>query len=145
MHTLRTLQDLVKSFKNYGNSPFISWKEDGKTKRLSYADANELINAYSRGFLEIGLKPKDKVAIFSCNIPMWCVLTLSLNNAGLIDVPRGHDSEPDEINYILEHSKAKIAIVEDQNILEKFEKYKHRDLELVLSINKLPGIRMYLR
>lgn len=141
MHNLRTLQDLVKSFKNRGNSPFISWKEDGKVKRLSYAEAFETINAYSRGFLEIGLKHQDKLAVFSANVPLWPILTLAMNNAGLIDVPRGHDSEADEINYILEHSKAKIAIVENRVILERLKKYKHKNLELVLSLENIPGIK----
>ncbi len=141
MHNLRTLQDLVKTFKNIETLPFISWKESGLVKRLSYGEGLETINAYSRGFLEIGLKPQDKIAIFSSNIPLWIILTLAINNAALIDVPRGHDSEAEEINYILEHSKAKIAIVENQALLDKLRKYRHKHLELVLSIEMLPGVR----
>lgn len=141
MNQLRTVQDLVKSFLNYGNSSFISWKENGTTKCISYAKAYELINAYSRGFIEIGLKPKDKVAVFSANVPMWSVLTLAINNACLIDVPRGHDSEAEEINYILEHSGAKIAIVENEIIFQKLLQYGHKKLELILSLEKIEGVR----
>ena len=141
MNQIRTVQDLVKTFKNYGNSPFVCWKENGSTKNLSYGRAYELINSYSRGFLEIGLNPKDRIAIFSSNIPMWSVLTLAINNACLIDVPRGHDSDAEEINYILEHSKAKIAIVENEAVLEKLLKHKHSGLELILSIEKTSKAR----
>ncbi len=141
MQNLRTLQELVRSFKNIGPAPFLSWKENGLVKRISYAEGYESINAYSRGFLEIGLKPQDKIAIFSSNIPLWSILTLAINNAGLIDVPRGHDSEPEEINYILEHSKARIAIVENREILEKLNKHRHKELQLILSIEEIPGVR----
>ncbi|MEI6845846.1 MAG: long-chain fatty acid--CoA ligase, partial [Candidatus Firestonebacteria bacterium] len=141
MNQLQTIQDLVKSFRNYSGSNFVSWKEEGETKTLPYLRAFELINAYSRGFLEIGLNPKDRVAIFSSNVPMWSVLTLAINNACLIDVPRGQDSDAEEINYILEHSKAKVAIVENEIILQKLLKHKHKDLELVLSMDKIESVK----
>ncbi|OGF49124.1 MAG: hypothetical protein A2231_12470 [Candidatus Firestonebacteria bacterium RIFOXYA2_FULL_40_8] len=141
MNQIRTIQDLVKTFKNYGNSPFTSWKENEITKRISYAKAYEQINAYSRGFLEIGLQPKDRIAIFSSNVPVWSILTLAINNACLIDVPRGHDSDAEEINYILEHSKAKIVIVENEAVLQKLLKHKHAGVELILSMDKMAKVK----
>ncbi|OGF45200.1 MAG: hypothetical protein A2452_05050 [Candidatus Firestonebacteria bacterium RIFOXYC2_FULL_39_67] len=141
MNQIRTIQDLIKTFKNYGNTPFVSWKENGKTNSISYLKAHELINAYSSGFLEIGLNSKDRIAIFSSNVPMWSILTLAINNACLIDVPRGHDSDAEEINYILEHSRSKIVIVENEAILQRLLKHKHRGVELVLSLEKISKVR----
>jgi len=140
----KTLQDVVDSLSNRNESIAISWKEGREIKRISYIELYDQIINYSKGFLELGLEQGDRVAIFSKNVPEWLGLTLGIDNAGLIDVPRGENTNVDEIAYILGHSEPKIVIVEDEELLDKVEKAKNKNpnlnLELIVSINRIKGV-----
>ncbi|MBN2541848.1 long-chain fatty acid--CoA ligase [bacterium] len=136
---METIRDLVNNFKSFGDFPAISWKEGTKTQKLSHSQLYEQVQKYSRGLLELGLEPGDRVSLLSKNIPQWSILSLGIDNAGLIDVPRGYYSHPEELSYILEHSEAKVAIVEDQEFLDRLKKHKHRKLHLIYTINKIKG------
>ncbi|MEI7904412.1 MAG: AMP-binding protein [Candidatus Firestonebacteria bacterium] len=136
---MKTLQQMVGHMKSYGGSTAVSWKGAATTVRLSYLEAHDMILTYSKGLLELGLTPGDRVAIISRNIPEWITLTLGINCAGLIDVPRGENTEPEEIAYILEHSRAKLVIAEDAEIVAKINRKSHKELQYIITIKKVKG------
>jgi len=142
---MQTLQDLVASLEGRGCATAISWKEDSKLHKLSFKELYHQIIHYSKGFLQLGLGPGDRIAIFSRNIPEWIGITLGIDNAGLIDVPRGETSTLEEINYIIEHSQAKVAIVEDDTLLDRVKERKHPNLEGILSIREINGVTNILK
>ena len=144
--SIETLQDLVESL-NHRDKVAISWKEDGKKwekKELTYKELHDQILNYSKGFLELGLEKGDRVAIFSRNVPEWIALSLGINNAGLIDVPRGEKRSVEEISYILSQSEPKVVIVEDKELLQKVDQARNEkslNIELILSIKEIEGIK----
>jgi long-chain acyl-CoA synthetase len=137
MNNLFTLQDLVKKAESYNDFIALTWQNG---KQLAFRELYKNVETYSKGLLAYGLKKGDRVAFFSSNIPEWIVLSLAINNAGLVDVPRGENSSREEMNYIIEHSKAKIVIVEDETIIDKIKNDKHANLKYVFSIKELKGI-----
>lgn len=135
---MQTLQDLINSFEDLGDRTAVSWKDD-RLRSISFSELYNLVIGYSRGFLELGLEKGDKVAIISGNIPQWLALTLGINNAGLVDVPRGDDSTAEEIKHILSHSKAKAVIVENNMLFDKVEQCRPPNLEHIISIGDIEG------
>lgn len=140
IHIMKNLQELVALLESRGDAPALSWKERKEVKTESYRELFCRINDFSRGFLELGLEPGDAVALFSHNIADWICLSLGLNNAALIDVPRGENTTEDEITYLLEHSQAKAAIVQNATFLDMVNKQKHENLKMVFSIEEIQGV-----
>jgi long-chain acyl-CoA synthetase len=141
MNNITTIQTLLKKTKKLNSSTVaLSWHEHQLKQTITFEELRSLVDDYSKGFIAFGLEPGDRVAIFSSNIAMWLILTLSINNAGLIDVPRGENSTEDEINFIIEHSKAKVAITENIDIINKLKCNEHKSLKYIFTIKEEQNI-----
>jgi len=140
---IHTMADLVEFSKKWGDRPALSCLVDGKKQIISFTELCEEINSFSRGFVEMGLKKGDRVAVFSSNTVRWVSFSLGMNNTGIINVPRGENASEEDMNYITEHSGARIAIVENETVLKKFRAHPHKNIEAVYSIDSvssIPGI-----
>ena len=75
---------------------------------------------------ENGLSRGDKISIIGDNRPNLYLTIAAAQLIGAIPVPCYQDSVADELQYILEHAEVKIAVVEDQEqvdkVLEIFDK-----------------------
>ncbi|PTQ54438.1 MAG: O-succinylbenzoic acid--CoA ligase [Hydrogenibacillus schlegelii] len=77
---------------------------------LTYRELNARVNRLVRAFLELGLKPGDRVAILSTNRPEILETLFAAWKAGLIAVPMNFRLHRDEVRYILNDSEAKILV-----------------------------------
>lgn len=137
---MQTLQDLVKSFSNYGNRTAISFRQDENIKRITYSELYNKIDCLARGFLSLGLANGDRIALISGNNPKWLETSLAINYAGLVDVPRGEQTSEQELAYILDHSESKIAIVEDESVLSRIKPENHSSIMGIFSIENVSEI-----
>lgn len=143
---METLRELVESLK-HNDGDAISWTHkdaDRKDVRSSksFTELYEEIQQYSRAFLSLSLSKGDKVAYIADNNPDWISVTLGLNNAGLIDVPRGTDTARDELAYILEHSDSRVAVVDDEKTLDVVKDVKKDipELEHIIDLSSRPDL-----
>jgi long-chain acyl-CoA synthetase len=98
----------------------------------TYRELAERVEALATALLGLGIRRGDKLGLISDNRPEWIVADLACISLGTPDVPRGSDSTPKEIEYILGHSGATASFVEDS-----------RQLERVLAMRgRLPGLRL---
>jgi len=65
----------------------------------------------STAFLELGVKPGDRVGLFSANRPEWHTADFAISGAGAITVPVYFNESPDRMTYILKHCGAKVLFV----------------------------------
>lgn len=137
---MKTLQDIVESLETRGSKSALLWKEKGELKSQSFRELYNQIQNYSKAFLELGLEKGDKVALFAENVPEWISLNLGIVNAGLIDAPRGKEAPAEELDYILDHSEAKVLIVEDKTVLDKINLEKHKNT-ILYSIGEINGVK----
>ena len=84
-----------------------------KNMALIYPDSNirydyEMflleIERVSRGFIKIGIKTGDKVALWAPNIPEWIIAQMALAKIGAILVPVDPGAEREDLKYILQQS-----------------------------------------
>ena len=80
-------------------------------KRHSYQDFSLEIDRAARGFLSRGIRPGDKIALWSDNVPQWLVAFLALAKIGAITVPIDPAAAKDNLYYILEQSESRGLIV----------------------------------
>ncbi len=80
---------------------------------MTYKDVARKIAKLHLLFEEIGIKPGDKVALCGKNSSMWCVAFLATLTYGAVIVPILPDFKADNVQHLINHSDAKLAIVDD--------------------------------
>lgn len=95
-------------------------KVEGAWRYYSTAEMVEMVNQASRGLLELGLKPGDKVAtVVYQTSPAWVVLEFAMTQLGILNVPMYPTISAREYAYILRESEAQYCFVGDKDLYDK--------------------------
>ena len=86
---------------------------------INYRDLSAQIQQFAAGLQTLGIKPQDKVALFSDNSPRWFIADQGIMTAGAVDVVRSSGAEQQELAYILENSESTALVVENLKTLDK--------------------------
>ncbi|MCH5346126.1 MAG: AMP-binding protein [Muribaculaceae bacterium] len=113
-------------------------------ERLSMTDFNGVSFQYkdvARKIIKLhllyehaGVKKGDKIALCGKNCSQWGVSFLSILTYGAVAVPILHEFKADNIHHLVNHSEAKILIV-DAAIWENLDPASMPDLEGVIKLN----------
>jgi long-chain acyl-CoA synthetase len=115
-----TLADLLPlSAGLYGGSPAVCFKQDGEWLRRSFDQVQETVRALSLGLVDLGVAKGDKVSILANTRVEWTYADFAALSAGAVVVPIYQTNSPEECQYVLENSDAKVVIVEDEEQMEK--------------------------
>lgn len=142
---LDTIPKLVRdNARRIPSRPAMRQKEFGIWQSWTWAQANEEIRAIALGLLTLGLKPGERVAIIGENRPRLYWSMVAAQSVGAIPVPLYQDAAAEEMQYVLEHSGAAIAVVQDQEQVDKVLSIKDRLPELRHMVYDEPrGLRNY--
>jgi len=122
-----TLADLLPlSAKLYGKAPAVRFKRDGDWVDQSFEQVLETVRALSLGLIDLGVGKGDKVSILANTRPEWTYFDFAALSAGAVVVPIYQTNSPEECQYVLENSDAKIVVVEDDEQLEKIREVRDR-------------------
>jgi acyl-CoA synthetase (AMP-forming)/AMP-acid ligase II len=94
-------------------------RREGKWESVSSKEFLRRVAGLSSAFVELGVKPGDRVGLFSTNRPEWHAADFAINGAGAITVPIYFNESPDRMTYILKHCGAKLVFVAGKAQLEK--------------------------
>jgi long-chain acyl-CoA synthetase len=100
---------------------------------ISYEAANQQIQSVIAFLEKNGIKPGDKVAILSTNMPNWGISYFAVTFMGAVVVPILPDFSNTEVSNVLEHSGAK-AIFISTSLLQRIEGFKSEDLKTAIAI-----------
>jgi long-chain acyl-CoA synthetase len=115
-----TLADLLPlSAKRYGSAVAVRYKEDGKWVDRSFDQVHEVARSLSLGLIDLGVAKGDKVSILANTCPEWTYFDFAALSAGAVVVPIYQTNSPEECQYVLENSDAKVVVVEDDEQMEK--------------------------
>ncbi|HEX9456475.1 MAG TPA: long-chain fatty acid--CoA ligase [Candidatus Acidoferrum sp.] len=95
------------------------FRRDGRWQPISSQEFLRRVAGLSTAFVELGVKPGDRVGLFSANRPEWHTADFAITGAGGITVPVYFNESPDRMTYILKHCGAKVAFVAGQPQLQK--------------------------
>jgi len=99
-------------------------------------------NAISRGLINLGVQPNDKVAIISMtNRTEWNICDIGILQTGAQDVPIYPTITQEDYEYVLNHSEAKYCFVSCQEVLNKINAIKQNvpSLKGIYSFDTLDG------
>ncbi len=120
-----TLADLLpRAAKIYGSAPAIQFKDGEAWVKRSFLEVEETVRALALGLVDLGVAKGDKVSILANTRPEWTYFDFAALSIGATVVPIYQTNSPEECQYVLENSDAKVVIVEDDEQLEKIRKVR---------------------
>jgi len=81
---------------------------------VTYRQAGEAAREIALGLMAAGLSRGDRVAILSGTRLEWCLADIGGILGGFVTVPIYPSNLPDQVEYILAHSRARAVFVEDE-------------------------------
>jgi long-chain acyl-CoA synthetase len=88
-------------------------------KQVTFRQYYEEVKQTSFGLMGLGVRPGDKVVILSNTRYEWPLCDMAILGASAITVPIYASNIPDDVVYIVNHSDARVAILEDAKQLQK--------------------------
>jgi long-chain acyl-CoA synthetase len=102
----------------HGNAPAVRYN-DGGWKTRSFAEVGDTVRDLSKGLMALGVAKGDKVSILGNTRPEWTYHDFAALSAGATVVPIYQTNSPEECQYVLHDSDAKVVVVEDEEQLAK--------------------------
>lgn len=119
-------------------------KEFGIWQAWTWAEAYAETRALAMGFLALGLKRGDFIAVVGRNRPSlyWSIVAAQM--CGAVPVPLYQDAVADEAEYVLEHCGARLVVCGDQEQVDKVIEVQERikSIDQVVYVDKR-GMRKY--
>jgi long-chain acyl-CoA synthetase len=134
-----TLADLLpRAAKLYGSAPAIQFKDGEQWVKRSFVEVEETVRKLALGLVDLGVAKGDKVSILANTRPEWTYFDFAALSIGATVVPIYQTNSPEECQYVLENSDAKVVVVEDDEQLEKIRAVRSR-LPLLEQVVRMTG------
>jgi long-chain acyl-CoA synthetase len=104
------LRDALERFS--GETCLIEADRDREKARLTYSDFKEISLPLARALQDAEVDAGDRAAILMTNQSKWLISAYAVFYCGGVLVPLDYKLTPDEQLQLLEHSKAKVLVVE---------------------------------
>ena len=110
---------LIQNAKTRGSRVAMRHKDLGIWQSWTWGEMLDEARAFSVGLEELGLKRGDKFAVIGANRPRLYWAMCAGQALGAVPVPVYADSVADEMAYVLEHAEVTVAVVQDQEQVDK--------------------------
>ncbi len=139
---INTLYELVRNGVEKFASRIAYSMFDGED--VTYAEVGRRITRVQEILTTSGLRPGDKVALLSSNMPNWGICYLAVTSAGMVVVPILPDFSGEELDMIIEHAEAKALLVSDR-LFTKLSRRTIDRLNVVVRTKNLGVIAQHVR
>src|SRR5216684_7587247 len=95
------------------------FRESDHWTAISSEELLRRVAGLSAALVELGVKPGDRVGLFSANRPEWHTADFAITGAGGVTVHVYFNESLDRMTYILKHCGAKVVFVAGAAQLEK--------------------------
>ena len=134
-----TLADLLaRAAEQYGDAPAVKFKDGGQWITRSFVEVESTVRDLALGLVDLGVAKGDKVSILANTRPEWTYFDFAALSIGATVVPIYQTNSPEECQYVLENSDAKVVVVEDEEQLEKIRKVREQ-LPLLEQVVRMTG------
>ncbi|TVQ67884.1 MAG: long-chain fatty acid--CoA ligase [Balneolaceae bacterium] len=88
-------------------------------EHVTFRDLYERGRRLSAGLIELGVEAREHVGLFSDNRYEWMLADYGIQLSGAVNTPRGADVTDDELIYIVNHARIRVAFVENDALQKK--------------------------
>ena len=117
-----TLARLFRHTISYGKPDMILAKSDGEYRPISAQEVYRRVGRVQLDLKRVGLVAGDRCAILSENRWEWAIADFAMITAGIVSVPLYPTLTSEHVQYMLEHSEARVVMVSDQAQFDKIRK-----------------------
>src|SRR5262245_40539650 len=116
-----TFPDLIQQARRQGDRVFLPRRHAQNEEPITFARLADDVDALSAALLELGICRGDRIGLIAENRYEWLLVDQACANIGAVDVPRGTDTSPAELQFILQHSGCRLAFVDDDRIARELQ------------------------
>jgi long-chain acyl-CoA synthetase len=143
---IKRVFDILELYKTqYRKNDVLSSKVNKSWKKYSSDDLINYSNWVSYALIKMGLSPQDKISIISSNRPEWNFCDFGSQQANIITVPIFPTISNHDLQFILNHSEAKLIFISDKAIYTKLVALE-KELPFVkhiISFEKIDGLMSF--
>lgn len=122
-----TLGQSILAMRNRNpQSVAVKFKTNGSWQSKNWIEYYKDIEQIGSALLALGIAPGDRVAIMANTRYEWSVADLAIFGIKAITVPVYQNNTPEDVEYILNNSAARVLICESRGPLKIFESVKAR-------------------
>ena len=135
---------LARNARRWGAEPAYREKEFGIWQSRTWIEVQEQVRGLALGFLALGMRRGDHVAIIGRNRPALYWSMVAAQSVGAVPVPLYQDAVAEEMAYVLDHCGARFIVAEDQEQVDKVLEIQDRlpGIEHILYLDRR-GMRKY--
>ncbi|MEZ5142974.1 MAG: AMP-binding protein [Acidimicrobiales bacterium] len=127
----------------HGDQVALRWRdgEDG-WGQMTYRDYADRVGRVVTGLRDLGVEDSERIVLMMRNIPEFHPIDVAAYFCGATPVSIYNSSSPEQIEYLVNHCDAVVAIVEDIGFLERFLKVRSqlKTLEHIIVLNDPDGL-----
>ena len=101
---------LAEKAARVGDRPWLLWED----KIFKYADLEEMTSRYANGFLSLGIRKGDHVALMLGNRPEFFFASWGLGKIGAVSVPINTAAKGELLRYFIDQSDSRWLIVDEE-------------------------------
>lgn len=105
------VEQLKANLRNKPDDTWLHQPTNGVWKSYTIAEVVDEGSRIANALLQQGIEPGDRVAILAKNSYAWLAADFGMMLAGIIPVPIYSTASSDTIEYVIEHSEAKLCFV----------------------------------
>ena len=119
----------------------LRYKSGGGWKDVTWKGYGDAVRRVGKALMALGLGNGDKMSLLSLNRPEWHYADIGCMSIGAATAPIYVTNSPDQVRHVIADSDSKVAVVENNEQLEKILKVREElpNLEKVVVIDGYQG------
>ncbi len=135
---------LLRNAEQFAQRPAYRLKDLGVWQTWTWSQTAEEIRDLALGLSHLGLKRGERIAIIGANRPRLYWTFAAAQSIGAVPVPMYEDAVAEEMAYVLNHAEVKMAVVQNQEQVDKLLSLQDRLPNLVQIIyDETRGLQKY--
>jgi len=123
----KTIADLLPlAAERYGDHVAVKLKRDGAWQDVTVGEVAAIAREIALGLVDLGVRPGDRVSILCRTRPEWTYCSFGATEAGTCVVPIYPTNSPEECEWVLSDSGARVVICEDAAQVAKIAEVRAR-------------------
>ena len=138
---IRTLNDVFFTVVGRDHDRAVINRQNDVWTPISATQIHRWVTAIARQLQEWSIGPGDRVVLLSENRPEWAIADFATLLLGGIVVPIYATQTPEQVQFVLQHSEARVAFVSSRKQYDKVESVRQQTkLERVVVMDKVDDL-----
>ena len=141
--TIKRIFDFAhNALEKYAREDMFVTKYHGEWEKTSTQEYINMGNQISRGLLQLGIKPGDKISLITtATRTEWAVMDMGISQIGAVSVPVYPSISPEDYDFIFNNAEVKYCFVSDRELLDKVMQIKPNvsSLQGIFTFDQIDG------